>query len=65
MAIRFIDKKRDGPWMLSINPFDPHPPFDPPKKYREKYNPDELPGPLFKIDDIERQKNLKKYVNKL
>ena len=50
--------------MLSINPFDPHPPFDPPKEYRERYNPDELPGPLFKLNDIARQKNSKKYVSK-
>ena len=35
---------------------DPHPPFDPPKEYRERYNPDDLPGPLFKLNDIERQK---------
>ena len=56
MAIKFINKKRKGPWMLSINPFDPHPPFDPPKEYRMRYNPDDLPGPLFKLNDIERQK---------
>lgn len=59
MAIRFISKKRKGPWMLSINPFDPHPPFDPPKEFRIKYNPDDLPGPLFQIQDIERQKKFK------
>ena len=42
--------------MLSINPFDPHPPFDPPKEYRQKYNPNDLPGPLFQPNDIHRQK---------
>ena len=56
MAIKFINKKRKGPWMLSINPFDPHPPFDPPKEYRKRYNPEDIPGPLFKLNDIERQK---------
>jgi len=31
-AIEFIDKNRyeDQPWLLSMNPFDPHAPFDPP-----------------------------------
>ena len=56
MAIRFIEEKRDGPWMLSINPFDPHPPFDPPKEYMDRYDPEEMPGPLFQQSDIERHK---------
>jgi arylsulfatase A-like enzyme len=56
MAIRFIDEKRDGPWMLSMNPFDPHPPFDPPQEYLDRYDPESLPGPLFKDSDLERQK---------
>lgn len=56
MAIRFIDEKRDGPWMLSMNPFDPHPPFDPPKEYMDRYKAEDLPGPLFQASDLERQK---------
>ena len=39
MALRFITEKRDGPWLMSINPFDPHPPFDPPAEYLDRYNP--------------------------
>lgn len=56
MAIQFITEKREGPWMLSINPFDPHPPFDPPQEYLDRYNPQDIPYPLFKESDIERQK---------
>jgi len=56
MTIRFISEKRNGPWLMSINPFDPHPPFDPPAEYMERYDPDELPYPLFREEDIERQK---------
>jgi arylsulfatase len=56
MAMRFIEESRDGPWMLSINPFDPHPPFDPPKEYLDRYDPDALPPPLFQHSDLERQK---------
>lgn len=55
MAIRFIDETRDGPWMLSVNPFDPHPPFDPPKEYLDRYDPDALPDPLFRQSDLVRQ----------
>ena len=56
MAIRFITEKREGPWLLSVNPFDPHPPFDPPKEYLDRYDPAKLPMPLFRESDIERQK---------
>jgi arylsulfatase A-like enzyme len=56
MAIRFIRERRAGPWLLSLNPFDPHPPFDPPKAYLERYDPAALPPPLFRPSDLERQK---------
>jgi len=59
MAIRFITEKRDGPWLLSVNPFDPHPPFDPPKEYLDRYNPEEMPFPLFREEDLERQKRFR------
>jgi arylsulfatase A-like enzyme len=56
MAIRFVREPRDGPWLLSLNPFDPHPPFDPPAAYLERYDPASLPPPLFRPSDLERQK---------
>ncbi|MEZ5864018.1 MAG: sulfatase-like hydrolase/transferase [Geminicoccaceae bacterium] len=49
-------RERDGPWMLSLNPFDPHPPFDPPKAYLDRYDPEKLPPAAFRPHDIERQK---------
>jgi len=57
MAINFINEKRGGrPWLLSINPFDPHPPFDPPADYLARYDPAKIPMPLFRESDIEHQK---------
>ena len=32
-ALEFIDEPRRGPWLMSLNPFDPHPPFDPPQEF--------------------------------
>ena len=55
-TIEFITEKRDGPWLMSVNPFDPHPPFDPPKSYLSRYDPEKLPYPLFKESDIDHQK---------
>lgn len=57
MAIRFIREERQGPWLLSVNPFDPHPPFDPPQEYLDRYNPEELPYPMFQESDLEHQKH--------
>lgn len=56
MALRFIGEKRDGPWLLSVNPFDPHPPFDPPPDYLARYDPARLPLPLFRESDVDRQR---------
>ncbi|MFS0726644.1 sulfatase [Paenibacillus sp. 1P07SE] len=49
-----------GPWMLSINTFDPHPPFDAPAAYEARYDEKELPGPLFGPDDLQQQERLRK-----
>jgi arylsulfatase A-like enzyme len=56
MAIRFVSEQRDGPWLLSVNPFDPHAPFDAPPEYLAKVDPAKLDLPLFREHDLERQK---------
>ena len=56
MAIRFITEDRDKPCLLSVNPFAPHPSFYPPQEYLDRYNPEDLPYPLFQEHDLERQK---------
>jgi arylsulfatase A-like enzyme len=55
LALRFIDQKRSQPWLLSINVFDPHPPFDPPRSHLDRYDASTLPPPLFRETDLERQ----------
>ena len=42
--------------LIRINPYDPHPPFDPPQSYLDRYNPEDLTPPLFRASDLERQK---------
>ena len=56
MAIRFIDEARDGPWMLSMNPFAPHPPMFPPKEFLDQYDPENLSYPIFQESDITHQR---------
>lgn len=59
MAIRFIDEQRDGPWMLSINPFAPHPPMFPPKEFLDQYDADDLSFPIFQESDITHQEGFR------
>jgi arylsulfatase A-like enzyme len=56
-AIEFVDKNRnaDQPWLLSVNAFDPHAPFDAPYEYYRRYDADALPGAHFAEGDLEHQ----------
>lgn len=58
-ALEFLREKRDQPWFLTLNPYDPHPPFIPPRNYAEKFDPQTLPGPYFQESDLETQNRLK------
>jgi len=57
-AIDFIQESRTAPWMLSINVYDPHPPFNPPAAYRNLFDPAKMPDPLFRDSDLEAQAKL-------
>ncbi len=57
-AIAFLSERRDGPWLISVNPFDPHPPFDPPPDYLARMDPDAMPPPRFAPSDLEQQRAL-------
>ncbi len=58
-AIDFIREERNGPWLFSLNCFDPHPPLDPPRKYLDRFDIDSLPEPPFAPSDLEQQERLK------
>ena len=52
-AIEFMDEPRTGPWLFSINCFDPHHPFDPPQDYLDRYDPDVLPNPQYQQGELD------------
>ena len=54
-AIAFMREERDGPWLMSVNPFDPHPPFDPPAEYLQRMDVARMPLPLFQPEERESQ----------
>jgi choline-sulfatase len=57
-AIDFIESGGEGPWLFSVNMFDPHPPFDPPQEYLDRYPVEDMPGPHFRESDLEAQERL-------
>ena len=59
-ALEFLDegRRRKEPWFLSVNPFDPHPPFDPPWEYYRRYDAETMPGPHATTESIARQISL-------
>ncbi|HEY3413134.1 MAG TPA: sulfatase-like hydrolase/transferase [Armatimonadota bacterium] len=54
-AIDFMKEKRNGPWLMSVNIFAPHHPFDPPKEYLDRYDPDKLPDPDYVEGELENK----------
>ena len=50
----FITGDHGGkPWLLSINIFDPHPPYDPPKEYRDRMDVDKMPLPRWRDGELD------------
>ena len=58
-AIEFMGMDHQSPWMLTVNIYDPHPPFNPPQRYRDMFDPDDMPGPLFRETDLAQQEKLR------
>lgn len=57
-AIQFIEANADygtQPWLFSVNFFDPHPPFDPPLAYLERYldRLDHIPLPRYTVGELD------------
>ena len=57
-ASEFISEERDKPWFLTLNPYDPHPPFIPPKSYADRFDIEAMPGPYFRDSDLAQQEKL-------
>ena len=51
MAIEFMAQQREQPWLMSVNVFDPHGPFDPPQSHLNRYHRDNMPAPLSRKND--------------
>lgn len=45
----------ERPWCISVNPYAPHPPFDPPAEFVERLNVDDMPLPLWKEGELDNK----------
>lgn len=54
-----------SPWCLSINPFAPHPPFDPPQEFKDRIDVKDMPLPLWKEGELDNKPAFQKesYLN--
>ena len=58
-AIDFMEADHEGkPWLMSVNIFDPHAPFNPPRPYLERFDVNEMSGPKFRESDLAAQAQL-------
>ncbi|MCE2468362.1 MAG: sulfatase-like hydrolase/transferase [Caldilineaceae bacterium] len=57
-AIEYVTGRLASPWLVSMNPFDPHPPFDPPTDYLARFDPAAMPSPAFRSSDLDAQAKL-------
>ena len=57
-ALEFMKIESPNPWLLCVNIYDPHPPFIPPKIYADMFEPEEMPGPYYRDEDLETQRQL-------
>ena len=57
-TIEFMRQDHPGPWLASVNIYDPHPWFNPPRRYRDQFDPADMPGALFRDSDLEEQERL-------
>ena len=49
----FIRENTGRPWFFSFNCFAPHHPFDPPKEFLDRYDPDEMPLPKTREGELD------------
>lgn len=62
-AVKFIRERTnadpDRPWALTVNCFDPHPPYDAPLELVEKYLARNIPDPIYTEEDPKTYESLK------
>ena len=51
-GLRWLAKKRPGPFFLWLHFYDPHAPYDPPEPYKTKYTKEPYDGEIAYVDSV-------------
>jgi len=54
-AIGFIEDNQDHNWLISINPFDPHHPIDPPPEFQSRIDAEDMKLPLWREGELDNK----------
>jgi arylsulfatase A-like enzyme len=56
VASQFMrEQKGKGPWMMSVNIFQPHHPFFPTEEYLDRVDPAKMPDPAYKEGELDNK----------
>jgi choline-sulfatase len=56
VAMQFMrEQSGKGPWMMSVNIFQPHAPFFPTEEYLAHYDPAKMPNPAYREGEFENK----------
>lgn len=55
VATDFIERHSDAPWFLSVHPYDPHHPLDPPGEFHSRHDYRTLPHAIFAEHELAYQ----------
>lgn len=56
VASQFMrDQKGKGPWMMSVNIFQPHHPFFPTEEYLDRVDPSKVPDPAYREGELDNK----------
>lgn len=60
-----VNEDPERPWCVSINPYAPHPPFDPPQEFLDRVDVNDMPLPLWKEGELDNKPAMQKesYLN--
>ena len=58
-SIDFMARDHGKPWFLTVNIYDPHPPFIPPRVYADEFDAKSMPGAHHRESDKAIQESLK------
>jgi arylsulfatase A-like enzyme len=60
-AIDFLRSQRNfGPWLMSVNIYQPHHPFLPAKEFLDLYDPEKLPAPKYQPGELDNKPRYQK-----